>query len=286
MKRTVRGLIGAGTFATALIAMTAAHASAQTTDCIGEVPTVCGHVFTDTGTADHTFQVGEGTPDITVVVTDSTGQLVASATPSNPTSSSACAVLDSLDCGYYSFDIPDTGDYLICIVVPPQTTNCADAAMHPETQHVAGGTQGQHEDFEVPSNQPPSDVWGVGTGTPGYWKNHPEAWPLPVSIGGVTYGLNAAVHPNLYDAIKLMGKVSGDKTYSMFAQLISAKLNAMLNNNTVCIADTITQADAWMTAHPVGSNVKASSTAWIEADAWHQALDDYNNGKMCAPHRD
>ena len=125
-----------------------------------------------------------------------------------------------------------------------------------------------------------------GTGTIGYWKNHPEAWPGPVTIGGVTYSLNTAVHPNLYDAIKLMGKVSGDKTYSMFAQLISAKLNSMLANNTVCITDAIAKADTWMGAHPVGSGVKASSPAWAEADAWHQLLDDYNNGKMCAPHRD
>ena len=283
--RAVRCLIGAGTFATAMIAMTAGQAAAQTTQCIGEVPTVCGHVFTEAIGGDDKYQTGEGTADITVVVTDSTGAPVAFASPSNPTTSAACPVAND-DCGYYSFDISEPGDYLICIVLTGQSMNCADAVEHPETLHVTGGVQDQHKDFEVPSNEPPSDVWGVGTGTPGYWKNHPEAWPGPVTIGGITYSLNTAVHPNLYDAIKLMGKVSGDKTYSMFAQLISAKLNSMLANNTVCITDAIAKADTWMGAHAVGSGVKASSPAWAEADAWHQLLDDYNNGKMCAPHRD
>ena len=136
----------------------------------------------------------------------------------------------------------------------------------------------------------PPLVWGVGTGTPGYWKNHPEAWPGPVTVGGVQYvNAQTATPPakTMYDAIKLMGKVSGDKTISMFAALISAKLNSMLANNTVCIAETIGKADVWMAAHPVGSNVKASSTAWsVGADEWHTLLDDYNNGKLCAPHRD
>ena len=83
-----------------------------------------------------------------------------------------------------------------------------------------------------------------------------------------------------------MGKVSGDKTYSMFAALVAAKLNAMLANNTTCILATIASADAWMGLHPVGSNVKASSAVWAEAQEWHQKLDDYNNGKLCAPHRE
>ena len=85
-----------------------------------------------------------------------------------------------------------------------------------------------------------------------------------------------------------MGKVSGDKTYSMFAALVSAMLNTRGTppaNNPVCICGNHRHADAWMTAHPVGSNVKASSAAWAEAQEWHQKLDDYNNGKLCAPHR-
>ena len=93
------------------------------------------------------------------------------------------------------------------------------------------------------------------------------------------------MHPNIWDAIAKMGKVGGDKTLTMFASLISAKLNTTLANNVACITATIASADAWMTAHPVGSNVKASSGVWAEAQEWHQKMDDYNNGKLCAPHR-
>ena len=50
--------------------------------------------------------------------------------------------------------------------------------------------------------------------------------------------------------------------------------------------DVITRADAWMVANgPVGSNVPASSPAWGEGQGLHTTLDDYNNGRLCAPHR-
>ena len=291
--RAVRRLISAGTFAAAMVAMTGS-ANAQTSVCYvgGEGdPTFCGHVFTDAN-HDGNFDSGEGTANVMVAITDSSGNNVAN----SPVPSGDCA--DPQNCGYYSFVVyePPGTNYWICLItdtnndgdLSDENTDCRNTTAHPESQPVTVGTSSPFVDFPLDSGgeQPPSDVWGVGTGTPGYWKNHPEAWPGPVTIGGITYSLNTAVHPNLYDAIKLMGKVSGDKTYSMFAQLISAKLNSMLANNTVCITDAIAKADTWMGAHPVGSGVKASSPAWAEADAWHQLLDDYNNGKMCAPHRD
>ncbi|MEN6310272.1 MAG: DNRLRE domain-containing protein, partial [Acidobacteriota bacterium] len=57
--------------------------------------------------------------------------------------------------------------------------------------------------FTVPQEPCP------GTGTPGYWMNHPEAWPEDtIVIGGVVY--------NKFDAIELMKMaVAGDKTYTM-----------------------------------------------------------------------
>jgi hypothetical protein len=140
-------------------------------------------------------------------------------------------------------------------------------------------TQTPGVDFEVSVEPQPGDIWGPGTGTPGYWKNHPEAWPDGITIGGVPY--------TTAEAIAKMGKVSGDKTYSMFAALVSAILNTtVILNNPACISDTITSANGWMTTYQVGSGVKASSTAWqTAAHEWHQRLDDYNNGKLCAPHR-
>ena len=281
--RAARLLLGAGTFATAMLAMGVGQASAQTDYCLGEEPTVCGHVYTETNGVTN-FQFGEGTENITVVVVATPGGLpVLSVEPSNPTSSGQCvADPQSVDCGYFAFNIPE-GDYFVCLLINNLTVNC---------EEVTGATQGQHVDLPVPLDNVPVDApppydnpSGNGTGTPGYWKNHPEAWPDEgVTIGGVLYK-----GATIQTAIKAMGKVSGDKTYSMFSALIAAKLNTMpsLNNNYDCIAGTLYHADVWMTDHPVGSVVKASSPDWQGgADEWHQKLDDYNNGKLCAPHRD
>lgn len=119
-----------------------------------------------------------------------------------------------------------------------------------------------------------------GTGTPGYWKNHPEAWPTrSIVIGGITYSKD--------QAITIMSKsVSGDKTYTLFPALVAAKLNVMSGNNASCISSTITAADAWMKNYKPGSGVTGSSNAWKMAEPYYWALDNYNNGLLCAPHRD
>jgi len=120
-----------------------------------------------------------------------------------------------------------------------------------------------------------------GTGTIGYWKNHPEAWPpTGVVIGGKTY--------SIADAIAWLNKVGKDKSTMMFAQLVATKLSVAIGNDSSCIAPTITAADAWLTAHPVGSGVAGSSDAWSGSGMGaqlEQTLDAYNNGQLCAPHR-
>jgi hypothetical protein len=118
-----------------------------------------------------------------------------------------------------------------------------------------------------------------GTGTIGYWKTHPEAWPVPqITIGGVSYTRSQAI--SVMD-----GPSRGDKTIDLFKQLVAAKLNVIIDNDATCIAASIVTADAWLATYPVGSNVKSSSLAWMVAGPLHQKLDDYNNGQLCAPHR-
>jgi len=126
-----------------------------------------------------------------------------------------------------------------------------------------------------------------GTGTPGYWMNHPDDWPEDsIQIGDVTY--------DKYDAIALMQAAgAGDKTYTMFAALVAAKLNALLGCATVCpggpdISATILAADAWMYLYPVGSGVAAGgpSSPWRTGEPLYFLLDQYNNGLLCVPHRD
>lgn len=121
---------------------------------------------------------------------------------------------------------------------------------------------------------------GPGTGTPGYWKTHATAWPVnSIVVGGRTY--------TKAQAIKLIGQAEkGDKTLTVFRHLVCAMLNVMIGNASACVESAIEDADAWMAIHPVGSKVSGSSAAWGEISATATKLDQYNNGMLCAPHRD
>ncbi|MFC2145267.1 PKD domain-containing protein [Actinomycetota bacterium] len=122
-----------------------------------------------------------------------------------------------------------------------------------------------------------------GTGTPGYWMNHPEAWPVnEITIGGETYDKNEAIQ-------LIKDSTKKDVTYIMFQALLAAKLNVLVGNDASCIASTIIDADAWMADYgPVGSEVKAGGKngPWRIGEELYIMLDDYNNGLLCAPHRD
>ncbi|WP_104986198.1 SdrD B-like domain-containing protein [Sorangium cellulosum] len=121
-----------------------------------------------------------------------------------------------------------------------------------------------------------------GTGTPGYWKNHPSAWRVSqLTIGGKTY-----TKAQLLDFISRPTK--GDVTYIIAKHLIVAKLNVGIGNQSSCIESTIAAADAWLKQYPLGSNVKESgrNSPWASGQPLAEKLDDYNNGRLCAPHRD
>jgi hypothetical protein len=128
--------------------------------------------------------------------------------------------------------------------------------------------------FYVPPVTPP------GTGTPGYWKNHPEAWPVEtITVGGVVYTKE--------QAIAWLDLVSKDKTTTMFSSLVPAMLNVMIGNDGSCVESTIESANQWMATYgPVGHGVAASSLAWKLGEPLHRQMDNYNNGMLCAPHRD
>jgi hypothetical protein len=123
---------------------------------------------------------------------------------------------------------------------------------------------------------------GPGAGTPGYWMNHPEAWPVDeITIGGETYTRDEAI-----EYMKM--SVQGDKTFTMFPALVAAKLNVLIGNDDSCVADTIDYADSWMATYgPVGRGVTGSSDAWKIGEPLYEMLDKYNNGELpCAVSRD
>jgi hypothetical protein len=124
-----------------------------------------------------------------------------------------------------------------------------------------------------------SPVTQPGTGTPGYWKNHPEAWPeTQITVGGVTY--------SLHEAIALIERPGKDRTLTMFSSLVPAMLNVMIGNDAKCVASTIEAAQEWMASYgPAGEDVHPASFAWKVGEPLHRLLDNYNNGTLCAPHR-
>ncbi len=87
--------------------------------------------------------------------------------------------------------------------------------------------------------------------TPGYWKNHPQAWPEEaITVGGVTYTKD--------QAISLLSGNAKDATYKLTSHLIAAKLNAASGNyganDPATVWNLINSADAFLIGHPLGSN--------------------------------
>jgi hypothetical protein len=123
------------------------------------------------------------------------------------------------------------------------------------------------------------EMMAPGTGTPGYWKTHPEAWPVEsITIGEDTYTKAMA--------LQLLDMPDGDKSYTLFRAYVAAYLNIQVGNEYSCIASTMTAAYDWLNTYEPGSNVKASSMAWKIGEPLYLILDAYNNGLLCAPPRD
>jgi hypothetical protein len=196
------------------------------------------------------------------------------------------------DFGYYLFFDLCAGTYTVAVQIPPEYQpspanqggdDSRDSDGEPDvsgTHSVASVTltfDAEHNDtvdfgFVRTVDQP-------GTGTPGYWKNHPEAWPVAqITVGGRLYTRD--------QAIAVLWQSGSDKTLTMFSSLVPAMLNVLIGNEPSCVEATITAGNNWLASYPVGSNVRASSVAWKLGEPIHRHLDNYNNGMLCAPHRD
>lgn len=201
---------------------------------------------------------------VTLVCKDGAGNVIATVT----------ATTDSN--GKYLFINVPPGVCVVTVDVSTVPTDCSVPVCATTVTHtLAAGESYLNADFCF--KPPPS---GPGTGTPGYWKNHPEAWPVAtITIGGRTYTKAQAI------ALMNVGE-SGDKTYTVFRHLVSAKLNLLIGTEASCINASIAAADAWMATYPVGSGVAGKSAAWGQISGTATTLDNYNNGLLCAPHRD
>lgn len=75
-------------------------------------------------------------------------------------------------------------------------------------------------------------------------------------------------------------------TWNLGRPLVAAWLNVSAGNDPTCVVDTINAAIGWLLDHPLGSGIGGGDPAWREASVWAAVLDDYNNGRLCAEHRD
>jgi hypothetical protein len=222
--------------------------------------------------------------------------------PSDPN----CGTSDCQSSVYFKFVVTNTGTMLLedltledsdyatdsCVIpatlAPGASYDCvigpkeAVAGQHTNTATATGTYMGAHvSDTDDANYFGKAPCTAKGTGTPGYWMNHPEAWPVDsIVIGGVTYSKAKAI-----ELMKAPTKT--DKLYTMFQALVAAKLNVLTCNESSCIEATILAADNWMKIYgPVGKGVSGSSSGWALGEPLYLLLDEYNNGLLCAPSRD
>lgn len=134
--------------------------------------------------------------------------------------------------------------------------------------------------------EPPDE--GPGTGTPGYFK---KASHWPAGVDEIEVGSRIFPQDEAITYLK-RNKRNGNKCLTMFNGLVAAKLNVINGAVSWCVDDTISDADAWFgewcAPYELLSNpLPASEPAWGDVgQPLHWTLDDYNNGLLCAPHRD
>ncbi|TGE27370.1 hypothetical protein [Hymenobacter metallicola] len=110
--------------------------------------------------------------------------------------------------------------------------------------------------------------------TQGYWKNHPESWPVSSLTIGTANPLKSYTKAQLLDVLKT--PVKGNGLIALAHQLIAAKLNVALDNDPA-IQTTIAQADALIGNRSLfgGTLTTAQTSALVTA------LDAYNNSNHC-----
>jgi hypothetical protein len=123
--------------------------------------------------------------------------------------------------------------------------------------------------FEVQSSA--SCVQGQG-----YWKNHPDQWPVPtLQLGNVTYTQEQLL-------LILHQPVRGNGLLILAHQEIAAELNIANGADGSCIQQTLADADALigdLVVPPVGTGYLRPGDVSALADT----LDQYNEGMLCAP---
>jgi hypothetical protein len=110
----------------------------------------------------------------------------------------------------------------------------------------------------------------------GFWKGNPTAWPVgSLMVGGINYTRQEAL------AILKKAVPPSDAPYILAQQLIPAKLNVLSGADSSAIAQTISDADAWLVKSPLGS--KPSPAQKQAGLALKDQLEAFNKGLAGTP---
>lgn len=105
----------------------------------------------------------------------------------------------------------------------------------------------------------------------GYWKNHPDDWPVEeLTIGGITYDKDTLI------TILQTPPKKGNSYLILGHQLIAALLNIANGSNPAFINDTLADAEAALTGVDLTSAIIKDSSL----NALAGILDDYNNREL------
>jgi hypothetical protein len=116
--------------------------------------------------------------------------------------------------------------------------------------------------------------------TQGYWKTHPEAWPVDLlTVGGASYAKEDLI-------VLLATPPRRDAAYIVAKQLIAAQLNVLNGADAVGagVYDVILAAEDWLAT--VGLGNFPTGTLREEGIQYAEQLDVFNNGLSGVPHCD
>jgi len=116
---------------------------------------------------------------------------------------------------------------------------------------------------------------GICPRTPGYWKNHPGAWPVEtLVVGGVEYTKGELL--NLLDTLTPEGeRAAWDPSVKLAKFVVATKLSLLAGAEPGDIADTVALADTFLQSWPPGSC--PSGDAAETAEELKDRLDTYLN---------
>ena len=183
-----------------------------------------------------------------------------------------------------TYEIPPCGSPTPTPTVTPTVTPTATPTVTPTVTPTATATA-TPTTTPTPSVTPTPTATATVTPTPtptgcvfgqGYWKNHPEAWPVTeLQLGNTTYTQDQLL------AI-LREPVRGNGILILAKQEIAAKLNIANGADGSCVQQTLADADALigdLVIPPIGDGYLSPRNVQPTAGI----LGDFNEGGLCAP---